>query len=558
MPLHRIYTEVFVTEGGAGVNQEHEVRSVETASRTTTRDRPVRCSQLFAPADGPDQVRSVVTRGVAGIGKTVAVNKFVLDWAEDRDHAHLDFVFPLSFRELNLMRKKTLSFEDLLAVFFPETKDSGIFRSGVGRMLFILDGLDESRLPLDFHKCEITTGVTTETTAAALLTNLIRGRLLPSALVWVTSRPLASSRIPPRHVDLVTEVRGFSDAQKDEYFRRKIPETPLAERIIAHVKSCRSLHIMCHIPVFCWMAATVLERKLSAAGGEETPRSLTQMYIHFLSLHVDDVKRRTLGRRESDTPLLRDHLMALGNLAFRELEQGHLIFYETDLERSGVKPAQASAFSGVYTQVFSEDTVLCREKMFSFVHLSIQEFFAALFVFLRFHNDGFDVLAERPAAASWRFPFRDPAELVLYREAVDKALRSHNGHYDMFLRFLLGLSLESNQNLLRHLMTHNRTQPRTRAGIIKHIKEKIKASPSPDRCLNLFHCLNELNDRSLLDEIQGFLGSAHLSASQWNALVVVLLVSEQDLAEFVLSQYACSEEGLLRLLPVVKAAQHAK
>lgn len=537
------------------------MRQIETLPRVhAAQERSIRCSQLFVPAKGQDyQLRSVITRGVAGIGKTVSVNKFTLDWAEETDTSSLDFVFPLSFRELNRMSNRTLSFEALLAHFFPETKGSRIFRGGFSRMLFILDGLDESRLSLDFHNAEIMTEVTQEGSVAVLLVNLIRDRLLPQALVWVTSRPVASSQIPRCHVDLVTEIRGFSDPQKDEYFRRKIREQPLADRVIAHIKSCRSLHIMCHIPIFCRMAAIVLQKKLSTADSEDTPKSLTQMYIQFLSLQVDDIKKRL---PESDTSFLRENLMALGSLAFRQLEQGHLIFYEEDLVQSGVKIAQASMFSGFYAEIFSEEMILCGETMYSFVHLSIQEFFAALHVFLKFNNDNFNALT-RKSSTSRRFLFRVTSELLLYREAVEKALRSEKGHYDIFLRFLLGLSLESNQRLLKHLMISNRSHQQTRAEVIKHIKEKIRSSPSPDRCVNLFHCLNELNDRSLVDELRGYLRSRHLhqgklSASQWNALVVVLLASEEDLCVFELSQYARSEEGLLRLLPVVRAAQEAK
>lgn len=569
-PLHQIYTQLYISEAGdGGVNQEHEVRQIEASPRVhAAQERSIHLSQLFVPAEGPEQqqqqqqLRTVVTRGVAGIGKTVSVHKFTLDWAEDRGPSGLDFVFPLSFRELNLMQTKTLSLEELLAVFFPETKDSGIFRSGFSRMLLVLDGLDESRLSLDFHTCEIVTEATQKASVAVLLVNLIRTRLLPQALVWLTSRPVASNQIPACHVDLVTEIRGFSDPQKDEFLRRTITEEPLADRVIAHIKSCRSLHIMCHIPMFCWMAATVLQKTLSTADGEDTPKSLTQMYIHFLSLYVDDIKKRLPGRRESNASSLRANLMALGQLAFRELEQGHLIFYEEDLVQSGLNITQASAFSLFYTQIFSEEMILCREKMFSFIHLSIQEFFAALFVFLKFHNDNFNVLTKK-SSASRRFPFRAPSELLLYKEAVDKALRGQKGHYDLFLRFLLGLSLESNRSLLQHLLSSDRSPQQTRVQIIQHIKEKIGSSPSPDRCLNLFHCLQELNDHSLVEQIQGYLRSGplaqgRLAAPQWNALLVVLLASQEDLSVFQLSQYARSEEGLLRLLPVVRAAREAR
>lgn len=562
--LNKIYTELYVTEGGSSeVNQEHEVRQIETASRThVAQEKSIHCNHLFVPQPGREnRIRTVITRGVAGIGKTVSVKKFTLDWAEGKENTNLDFVFPLSFRELNMMKEKTLSLVDLLSEIFPQTKDTGIFVNGKNEMLFILDGLDESRLSLDFHENELMSDVTQETKVGVLLTNLIRGRLLPRALVWITSRPVASSQIPLEHIDLVTEVRGFNNPQKEEYFRKKISDTSLADRVIKHVKSCRSLHIMCHIPVFCWMAASVLEKKLATTDSKDTPKNLTQMYIHFLSLYVDDMEKRLPGRRGSNIDCLRHNIMSLGELAFKELEKGHLIFYESDLNQSGIEVTEASMFSGVYTEIFSEELTLGKEKMFCFVHLSIQEFFAALYVYLRFHNDNFNVLIKK-SSSSRRFPFRAASELILYKEAVEKALRCKNGHYDIFLRFLLGLSLESNQTLLKRLMTNTPNQ-KTRTEIIKHIKDKIRANPSPDRCLNLFHCLNELNDRSLVDEIQNYLRPDHLnraklSAAQWATLVFVLLTSEEELSVFELSSYTRSEEGLLRLLPVLKTAQAAK
>ncbi|XP_070783554.1 NACHT, LRR and PYD domains-containing protein 3-like [Enoplosus armatus] len=559
IPLNKIYTELYITEGGSGdVNKEHEVRQIETASRKhVAQEKSIHCNHLFVPVRGRD-IRTVITRGVAGIGKTVSANKFTLDWAEERENSNLEFVFPLSFRELNLMRKKTFSLVELLSVFFPETKDTGIFTNGKSKMVFILDGLDESRLSMDFNKSEIMSDVTQPTTIAVLLTNLIRGRLLPLALVWITTRPVASGQIPLEYIDLVTEVRGFNNPQKDEYFRRKISDESIANRVITHVKSCRSLHIMCHIPVFCWMAASVLETKLEKTDSKDTPKTLTQMYIHFLSLYVENTKKRLPARRESNTECMRANLISLGKLAFKELERGHLIFYESDLILNGIKVTQASMFSGVYTQIFNEELTLCKEKMFCFVHLSVQEFFAALYVFLTFNNDNLNVLIKK-SSASRLFLFRDSSELILYKEAVEKSLRCENGHFDIFLRFLLGLSLESNQTLLKHLMTRNRTNQRTRTEIIKHIKERIRASQSPDRCLNLFHCLNELNDHSLVEEIQSYLSSGSLnktklSSSQWATLVFVLLTSEEELSVFELSNYTRSEEGLLMLLPVMKTA----
>uniref|UniRef100_A0A3P9LQV9 NLR family CARD domain-containing protein 3 n=1 Tax=Oryzias latipes TaxID=8090 RepID=A0A3P9LQV9_ORYLA len=528
--LNQIYTELYITEGGScEVNKEHEVRQIETVSKVrATQDKVVHCNSLFEPQPGRDcPIRTVVTRGVAGIGKTVSIHKFTVDWAEGKANANIDFVFPLSFRELNFQKKKTLSLVDLLKAFYPDIKEGKIFANNGIKKLFILDGLDESRLSLDFRNSEIITEITQPATVAVILTNLIRGKLLSSSLVWITSRPVASSQIPVECIDLLTEVRGFNNLQKEEYFRKKIEDRELAQKVISHVKSCRSLHIMCHIPVFCWIAASVLEKKLPKKDSNDTPKTLTQMYIYFLSLFVENMKKRLPERRQSSAECVNANLLALGKLAFKELEKGHLIFYESDLKLNGIDVAQASMFSGVYTQIFNEELTLCQEKMFCFVHLSIQEFFAALYVFLTFRNDNNNVLVKKSSSSRW-FPFRESSELNLYKAAIEKALQSESGHFDIFLRFLLGLSMESNQVLLKHLMTTDRTHQRTRA-------EEIQSH-----------------------FVSGRLKSADLSPAQWATLVFVLLTSEEELQEFDLSRFSRSEEALLRLLPVMRTAQVAK
>ncbi|MEQ2259084.1 hypothetical protein XENORESO_006388 [Xenotaenia resolanae] len=258
--LNQIYTELYITEGGTGeVNREHEVRQFETASRSP--DRPettIRQEDIFKLSPGRDQpIRTVMTKGVAGIGKTVLKKRFTLDWAEDKAHQNIQFIFPFTFRELNVLKEKKFSLVDLVHHFFTETK--GISNFEQFQVLFIFDGLDESRLPLDFHHKEILTDVTESTSVDVLLTNLIRGKLLPSAHLWITTRPAAANQIPPKCVGMVTEVRGFTDTQKEEYFRKRFRDKKLASRIISYIKTSQSLHILCHIPVFCWITAMVLK-----------------------------------------------------------------------------------------------------------------------------------------------------------------------------------------------------------------------------------------------------------------------------------------------------------
>ncbi|XP_054480139.1 NACHT, LRR and PYD domains-containing protein 3-like [Anoplopoma fimbria] len=563
--LNQIYTELYITEGGtAEVNDEHEVRQIEAASRKP--DRPettIRQEDIFKASPGREEpIRTVMTMGVAGIGKTVLTQKFTLDWAEDKANQDIEFTFPFTFRELNVLKEKKFSLVELVHHFFSETKEAGICRFEEFPVVFIFDGLDECRLPLDFHNNEILTDVTESTSVDVLLTNLIRGNLLPSARLWITTRPAAANQIPPECVGMVTEVRGFTDQQKEEYFRKRFSDEEQASRIISHIKTSRSLHIMCHIPIFCWITATVLEDVLKTREGAELPKTLTDMYIHFLVVQSKLKKVKYDGGAETDphwSPENRKMTESLGKLAFDQLQKGNLIFYESDLTECGIDIRAASVYSGVFTQVFREERGLYQDKVFCFIHLSVQEFLAALHVHLTFINSGVNLLEEQPRPRLLKVK---PELTRLYQSAVDKALQSPNGHLDLFLRFLLGLSLQTNQTLLRGLLTQTGSSSQTNQETVQYIKKKIDEDLSAEKSINLFHCLNELNDGSLVEEIQqslrsGCFSTDELSPAQWSALVFILLSSEKDLDVFDLKKYSASEEALLRLLPVVKASNKA-
>ncbi|XDV33287.1 hypothetical protein PO909_003747, partial [Leuciscus waleckii] len=563
--LNEIYTELYITESGSGeINNEHEVRQIETQSRRAeTEDTPIKCSDIFRPLPGQDKpIRTVLTKGVAGIGKTVSVQKLILDWAEGKENQDVQLIFPLAFRELNLMKDKTLSLSDLLHVFFRETKEMDI-SSDQYKVSFIFDGLDECRLSLDFQSDVRLCDVTESASVDELLTNLIVGNLLPSALIWITSRPAAADLVPSECVHRVTEVRGFSDTQKEEYFRKRISDQSLAYRIISHLKSSRSLFIMCHIPVFCWISATVLEKMLSEAERGEIPKTLTQMYTHFLIIQTNIKHEKDYEKKVKDE----DMIVKLGKLAYRQLVKGNLIFYEEDLSECGIDVTEASVYSGLCTQIFREELGLCQGKVFCFVHLSIQEL-EALYVHLSFINNNINVFDQITKPTNG-----DKVSLSdLHQRAVDEALDSKNGHLDLFLRFLLGLSVKSNQSLLQELKTQTANSSHNNEKTVDYIKEKISENPSPDKYINLFHCLNELGDLSLVNEAKPHMSrrglhDAKLSSSQWSALVFVLLSSEETLNDFNLQiligartdhdTQNTADEVLQKLLPVVTATRSA-
>ncbi len=596
--LNNIYTDLYITQGcSEQVNTEHEVRQIEVASRRhESQEKQVECKNVFEAPEQDKQIRTVLTKGVAGIGKSVSVQKFVLDWSEGKENQDISFIFPLPFREMNLKEQEKLSLMDLITQFFPETKGLKLTRRNQFKVLFILDGFDEYRLPLNFKDNETWSDVSSPASLDVLLTNLIKGNLLPSALLWITTRPAAASKIPPDCIDRLTEIRGFNDAQKEEYFRKRLMDENQAKEIIAHVKQSKSLFIMCHIPVFCWISATVLQnileekrnkvvknnqaddasKTLQETKTEDTPRTLTQMYTHFLRFQIQQSRRKYDGEYTPDVSWDKDAIFSLGKLAFDQLERNNVIFYDTDLEACGIDVYKASVYSGMCTQIFKEETGIVLGTMYCFVHLSIQEFIAALYahLFLDINNkyvfDQDSTELENKNKTKIYFlnfllgrSLQSKNNMIdLLKTAVDKALESDNGHLDLFLRFLLGLSLQSNQRLLQGLLTQKNGNDQSKKEIVQYIKQKLEDNLSPERSINLFCCLNELNDQTLVEDIQthlskGSLSSADLSPAQWSALVFVLLTSEEEMEEFELQKFKKSDECLIRLSAVIKTSKRA-
>ncbi|XP_056613872.1 NACHT, LRR and PYD domains-containing protein 3-like [Triplophysa dalaica] len=557
--LTDIYTDLYIVKNQTGgVVNEHEVRQIES-NRTAAEDTSVMCNDIFkVQRDTGRQNRKVLTLGIAGVGKTVSVSKFILDWAEGKENQEIIFIFPLAFRELNLISGNRSLMGLINKKFFGSENQLSSLPKEEDKVMFIFDGLDECRFSLSFKNSEGFTDITKETTVDVIITNLIEKNLIPSALIWITSRPAAAHLIPPEHIDQVTEIRGFNDEQKEKYFTRN-SKPDMSERIISHIKRSRSLHIMCHIPVFCWICLSVLQPLMTRENQDKTPATLTGMYIYFLLSQM----KRMKSRKQSDNlpQSFEDVVLKLGKLAFTQLQKGNLIFYKEDLEECELYVDDGIVFSGLCTQMFQAEKPVSGRKVFSFVHLSVQEFLAALYVLFIYRNRKKNPFC-LTLGDKLKRTFKKNSLVDLHKIGIKNALQSKNGHLDLLLRFLMGLSLESNQNELKDLLPSLNITAEDMRQTCEYIKQKIKKSESSEKSINLFHCLNELKDDSLITEIQEYLNSEDLSAHklssvQWSALVFVLLMSEETQEMFEMQKYRRSDDALIRLLPVIRNTRRA-
>ncbi|XP_051960016.1 NLR family CARD domain-containing protein 3 [Xyrauchen texanus] len=494
-----IYTDLYISDGvNAAVNTEHEFRTkIEDLEEPRKVNRkPLFSKDVLAPEKVRSRhVRSVLSKGSPGSGKSFAVQRFILDWVDGKVHQDIFFLLPLHFRELNQVRDEEYTLMTLVNTFYPEMKEVETLDFEGCPVMFICDGLDDSQILFDFQKTVYWCDVNRPAPVQVLITNLIRGNLLYHGTVWVISRPGALDVVPPEYVQQLLEVRGFDNDQREAYFRKTIRDQQLAERVIAHIKSSKTLYIMCHLPLFCWVASKVLQQHFQSLPPQgELPKTLTTIYTSLLHLHTQICVQKLQNDPNKETKgLTAEQLLTkLAKLAYSMLEKDQFQMEKEHWEEIEIESYPAVVCSGLCSEYYREKHVLYMERVSCFAHPTIQEYLAALHVFISFKKRGKNVLERNKLSNK----VLNVSLAELLKSAVDKAINSKNSNFDIFLRFLLGLSVEANQEMLKNLLqiTTGSSQS-AREETTRYIKKKMKEKNFPQKTENLCRCIDELNPK---------------------------------------------------------------
>ncbi|KAM6894350.1 NACHT, LRR and PYD domains-containing protein 3-like [Lycodopsis pacificus] len=525
------YVNLLLADGHQGLEiKRHEVLTFGqkrlSMQQKSAVQRKIAPAELFSRVNGNRPVKKVLVSGVAGIGKTILVQKMLFDFGGNRDHLRFDFIVHMTFRDLNLIDKPTNFRELVLRKNRHLAKELDNILANDDKLLIILDGFDEFR---HYRSCDVDAFVTEPDEDAEVVEvfgSLMQGELLPNASVMLTSRPAAINYIPVGCIDRFVLIAGFSLAEVQDFFFRYFQDSAIAERTFAVVSANELMLTLCYIPAFCYIVCCILKESEDLCG--ESPKTMTDIYVQYLVAllrsHTQARAETFRQEREAGTVQpLSDIVLKLGRLAFQKLMEHQTLFYGSDRDVAALEGCSL-------VSTFLDKTVAqepgCTEEVYSFAHLTVQEFFAAVYCAMTDH------------------PLPDALQ-----HSAGVAEGSNNGHLDLFNRFLSGILSERNANLLSRqvgLCCHKDKVDKYRQRIIGELTMRCESGAL---ILNHLHCLFEQQDPSLAlavqpERLQVNVSDETLSQMDYNAITYFLDLTKGQIAELDLTGTGVSCEAL--------------
>ncbi|OCT66577.1 NACHT, LRR and PYD domains-containing protein 12 [Xenopus laevis] len=465
--------------------------------------------------------QTVLVSGVPGVGKTTLMQKFVYDWAKGKLYQRFAFVFFFKFRNLN--NKDELSLVEMIVDEYPylHSQLERIFHNPE-HLLFIFDGLDESRGQIDLKQKQLSSDPLSKQTVNTIVSSLVSQTLLKGCSVLITSRPTRLTAVETSVFSRISEIMGFFPKEREKYFQHFFSDYTMAQKAFHYVRENGMLYTFCYIPSYCWIICTVLsmcfrgQKNKFTSTVEFLPKTVTQLFASFLS--------NILANHCQGGSIDKNFLISIGWMAESGVNSHILSFTKDDLETFSVDTSSHLVTS------FLMESGQSPNVSYSFLHLTIQEFMAALVHYL-------DYSPER------------------LQKALDDAKSHVDGRGEIFLRFISGLSDSSTRSLLKPYVGDLSVQAS------KHVISFLQKSiPTPQtqnidyrKVLNVFACLAESRNKALVSSSIG--SNTHFEFSEFFLApldcTVLAFILESCKGTEVLDLGSCfiQTEGLERISP---------
>ncbi|XP_008292476.1 protein NLRC3-like [Stegastes partitus] len=532
------YVNLLLVDGHQGLEiKRHEVLTFGqkrlSLQQKSAAHRKITPAELFSSSNGVRPVKKVLVTGVAGIGKTILVQKMLFDFGRNKDHLTFDFIIHMTFRDLNLIDKLTSFRELVLRKNRHLAKELDNILDNDSKLLIILDGFDEFK---HYRSCDVDVFVTEpdeEAEVTEVFGSLMLGELLPNASVMLTSRPAAINHIPVGCIDRFVLISGFSLAEVQDFFLRYFQDSSLADRMFAVVSANELMLTLCYIPAFCYIVCCILKESKDLCG--EAPKTMTDIYVQYLvALLRSHTQTRTetfpQDQKAGSVQQLSDIVLKLGRLAFQKLMEHQTLFYSSDQDVAAL--AGSSLVSTFLDKTVAQEPG-CTEEVFSFAHLTVQEFFAAL-------------------------------HCAVTDQTLPDALQSSglpgegttNGHLDLFNRFLSGILSERNASFLSRQVGLCCSKQKVETYREKITTELKMLCENGAHILNCLHCLFEQQDPSLALAVQPTalrvnVSDETLSQMDYNAIKYFLNLTKGKISELDLTGTGVSSDALRDIQPLL-------
>ncbi|CAN0421488.1 unnamed protein product [Lampetra fluviatilis] len=461
--------------------------------------------------------RLVIIVGIPGSGKTM-LSKFIVHslLSGERVFAQrFEHIVLITFREIKDVGEVSLA--ELFSVLHSclGNKADKVF-ANQEKTLFVMDGLDE------FGKCLHYSNACTDprktATVEAIIAALVNGSLLPKASVLITTRPIAMEQLREVNVDRAVEITGFSNKDKITFFNKFYQDRSLAERALKFLQENETVNTLSQNPSFCHIAAITLKEHLQKSDHSEIIlKSMTDLFTQYVFGLMEHHGRSS--RRDKEI------VSSLANMALKGVQKNNQMFSQKDLEECVVSSSELG--STFINKVFTYEGIQSG-SCYSFSHLTMQEFFAAIAVHL--------------SDSTW--PVSDVIKAIEY---------SKDGRFDVFQRFFCGLASSTPWKFFEGIL--NPPSADSQKEIIEWLNRSMETQNSnKDRLISLLHCVHELHDRKSLSDATRSMTTIDLSYKSLSlpdcaAISWILLHREELVERLDLSSCDIGTEELMRLQP---------